>query len=381
MCFADIDLAADYDLTRIGELDSVKMLFSENIGIVFQADSSVEETLEKSGIPFFCIGKVTAGNTISIKNGDDKFSFNVNDVRHTWFRASYLLDRKQSGEQKAKERYENFASQPLQYNFPSHFTGIKPIFHLSKPRPKAAIIREKGSNSEREMANAMYLAGFDVKDVHMTDLISGRETLEEIQFIGAVGGFSNSDVLGSAKGWAGAFLYNEKAKVALDNFFAREDTLSVGICNGCQLFMELEVINPDHEVHGKMLHNQSRKHESGFTSVKIYENNSVMLKTLAGTTLGVWISHGEGRFDLPYSEDRYDIVAKYAYDGYPANPNGSHFDIAMMCDSTGRHLVTMPHIERSTFQWNWAHYPKDRNDEVTPWLEAFVNARKWLANK
>jgi phosphoribosylformylglycinamidine synthase len=228
------------------------------------------------------------------------------------------------------------------------------------------------------MANAMYLAGFDVKDVHMTDLISGRETLEDIQFIGAVGGFSNSDVLGSAKGWAGAFLYNEKAKTALDKFFKREDTLSVGICNGCQLFMELEVINPEHEVHGKMLHNESNKHESIFTSVKVQENNSVMLSSLSGSTLGVWVSHGEGKFNLPLAEENYNIVSKYAYEGYPANPNGSDYNTAMMCDKTGRHLVMMPHIERSTFQWNWAHYPKDRNDEVSPWHEAFVNARKWI---
>src|SRR5690606_29221820 len=115
-----------------------------------------------------------------------------------------------------------------------------------------------------EMANAMYLAGFDVKDVHMTDLIFGRETLEDIQFIGAVGGFSNSDVLGSAKGWAGAFKYNEKANLALKKFFERTDTLSVGICNGCRLFIELDLINPEHEVHGKMHHNDSQKHESGF---------------------------------------------------------------------------------------------------------------------
>jgi phosphoribosylformylglycinamidine synthase len=157
--------------------------------------------------------------------------------------------------------------------------------------------------------------------------------------------------------------------------------LSVGICNGCQLFMELEIVNPEHEIHGKMKHNESHKHESGFTSVKIQQNDSVMLSTLAGTTLGVWISHGEGRFDLPYDESQYGIVAKYAYEDYPANPNGSHFDIAMMCDKTGRHLVTMPHIERSTFQWNWAYYPDGRKDEVTPWLEAFVNARKWIENK
>jgi len=228
------------------------------------------------------------------------------------------------------------------------------------------------------MANAMFLAGFDVKDVHMTDLISGRETLEDIQFIGAVGGFSNSDVLGSAKGWAGAFKYNEKANTALKNFFARPDTLSIGICNGCQLFMELDLINPEHAQHGKMTYNDSQKHESNFTSVEIKENNSVMLSSLAGSTLGVWISHGEGKFNLPLTEDKYAIVAKYGYEGYPANPNGSDFNTAMLCDKTGRHLVAMPHIERSIFQWNWAHYPTDRKDEVSPWLEAFNNARLWI---
>jgi phosphoribosylformylglycinamidine synthase len=229
------------------------------------------------------------------------------------------------------------------------------------------------------MANAMFLAGFDVKDIHMTDLISGRENLEDIQFIGAVGGFSNSDVLGSAKGWAGAFLYNEKANTVLKNFFKRDDTLSIGICNGCQLFMELELINPDHEVHGKLHYNTSNKHESGFTSVKIQKNNSVMLSSLEGALLGVWISHGEGKFKLPYSEDQYNIVAKYGYESYPANPNGSDFNTAMMCDTTGRHLVMMPHIERSTFPWNWANYPeRAQKDEVSPWLEAFVNARKWI---
>ncbi|MDR6969337.1 phosphoribosylformylglycinamidine synthase [Flavobacterium arsenatis] len=381
MCFADVNLAADYDLSSLSESDTIKVLFSENIGIVFQADASVETVLNENKVAFFNIGKAKEGTTVTIKNGDQNLSINVAEARDTWYKTSYLLDRKQSGELKAKERFDNFKKQPLQFTFPSHFTGKKPVISSEVEKPKAAIIREKGSNSEREMANAMYLAGFDVKDVHMTDLISGRETLEDIQFIGAVGGFSNSDVLGSAKGWAGAFLYNEKAKMALDNFFKREDTLSVGICNGAQLFMELELINPEHEVHGKLRHNDSHKHESGFTSVSILENNSVMLSSLAGSTLGVWISHGEGKFDLPYTEDKYNVVGKYGYENYPANPNGSFFNIAMMCDKTGRHLAMMPHIERSTFQWNWANYPEGRNDEVSPWHEAFVNARKWVENK
>lgn len=377
MTFADVNLAAQYDLSGLNESDSVKALFNENIAVVLQAkeDRTFEAAFAQAGIEAIKIGQATTGADVTIVNNEDSFVFNVNETRDVWFETSYLLDTKQSKNGMAKARFENYKNQPLNYVFPTSFDGKLPKH--TGARPKAAIIREKGSNSEREMANAMYLAGFDVKDVHMTDLISGRETLEDIQFIGAVGGFSNSDVLGSAKGWAGAFLYNGQAKKALDNFFARPDTLSVGICNGCQLFMELELINPDHAVHGKMLHNTSQKHESNFVSVKVQENNSVMLKTLAGSTLGVWISHGEGKFKLPQSEDQYDIVAKYAYAEYPHNPNGSDFNTAMMCDKTGRHLVTMPHIERSTFQWNWANYPAGRQDEVTPWLAAFVNARVW----
>ncbi len=381
LCFADVNLAANYDLSPLKESDSVKALFNENIALVFQADASVEDDFAKAGIEIFNIGSVVEGNHVTIKNHADAFTFDVTATRDTWYKTSFLLDSKQTKNGMAQERYNNYKHQPLQFTFPAHFTGR--FYSAQQPnskRPKAAIIREKGSNSEREMANAMYLAGFDVKDVHMTDLISGRETLEGIQFIGAVGGFSNSDVLGSAKGWAGAFLYNEKANTALKNFFKREDTLSVGICNGCQLLMELELINPEHDVHGKMHHNKSQKHESGFTSVKIQKNNSVMLSTLEGSTLGVWISHGEGKFKLPKAENEYNIVAKYAYDAYPANPNGSDFNTAMMCDKTGRHLVMMPHIERSIFPWNWAHYA-DRKDEVSPWLEAFVNARNWIENK
>jgi len=379
MCFADVNLGAKIDFSVFEEKDIIKYLFAENIAIVFQAndDALVESVLNNKGVSFYKLGKATDNGILDF----GPCGLDIAKYRDIWFKTSFLLDQKQAKNGTAKARFDNYKSQPLNYIFPKHFTGIltpSPSPKERGARPQAAIIREKGSNSEREMANAMYLAGFDVKDVHMTDLISGRENLEEIQFIGAVGGFSNSDVLGSAKGWAGAFLYNEKAKTALDNFFKREDTLSVGICNGCQLLMELEKINPEHEVHGKMLHNDSHKHESIFTSVTIQENKSVMLSSLAGSTLGVWVSHGEGKFNLPMGEENYNIVAKYGYESYPANPNGSDFNTAMLCDTTGRHLVMMPHIERSTFQWNWAYYPKDRNDEVSPWHEAFVNARLWI---
>src|SRR5690606_12781600 len=371
MCFADNNLGAELNLSSLAEKDSLKVLFAENAGIVIQSkDASIETVLSEAHIEFFNVGKVAESNMLNITNGTDIFNLDISNLRDTWYKTSFLLDQKQIANGLAKVRFDNYKNQPLQYTFPKHFTGkLKDVVaneakqSVSNGKPKAAILREKGSNSEREMANAMYLAGFDVED---------------IQFLGAVGGFSNSDVLGSAKGWAGAIKYNEKANKAIQDFFKRKDTLSVGICNGCQLFMELEEINPDHEVHGKMTYNDSHKHESAFTSVKIQENNSVMLSTLAGSTLGVWISHGEGKFSLPYTEDQYNIVAKYGYAEYPHNPNGSDFNTAMLCDKTGRHLVTMPHIERSTFQWNWAYYPENRNDEVSPWLEAFVNARKWI---
>ncbi|MCV6631417.1 MAG: phosphoribosylformylglycinamidine synthase [Flavobacteriaceae bacterium] len=378
LCFASEAVGAQLDLSDLEAKDIISLLFAENNAIVFQAkDAKVEAALEAAGVRFHKIGEVVSGGDLQIQYKDQAYSFDIAAMRDIWYKTSYLLDSKQTKNGKALERFQNYAEQGLAYHFPEGFSGKLP--QVEGKRPKAAIIREKGSNSEREMANAMYAAGFEVKDIHMTDLISGRETLEDIQFIGAVGGFSNSDVLGSAKGWAGSFKYNPRAKEALERFFEREDTLSVGICNGCQLFMELELIHPEHKVHGKMRHNDSMKHESNFTSVTISENHSVMLESLAGSTLGVWISHGEGKFVLPEEEHQYHIVAKYGYDSYPSNPNGSDYNTAMLCDASGRHLVMMPHIERSIYPWNWAYY-SDRQDAVSPWLEAFVNARNWILN-
>ena len=381
LCFSDNNLGASIDLTSLGESDTVKVLFSENPALVFQSKTEPLDNVFKSkNIKAHRIGTVSSTPQLLLKNFENSFDFDIETYRDIWYETSYLLDDKQTANGLAKLRYTNYKNQPLRYTLPKQFTGQLPKINPNNQRPKAAVIREKGSNSEREMANAMYLAGFEVRDVHMTDLISGRETLEDIQFIGAVGGFSNSDVLGSAKGWAGAFKYNDQAKKTLENFFKRKDTLSIGICNGCQLWMELDLINPDHKEHGKMTYNDSQKHESSFTSVTIQRNNSVMLSSFEGTTLGVWISHGEGKFSLPYDESKYNIVGKYAYESYPHNPNGSDFNTAMLCDASGRHLVTMPHIERSTFPWNWAYYPENRQDEVSPWLEAFVNARLWIEN-
>lgn len=378
MCFSDVDLAASFDLSALGEADSIKLLFSENTGLVFQSREAFSEA-DLAALPIAChqIGRVEEGRVLRLRNGGTVHEFDIPRLRDVWYETSWLLDRKQTANGKADERYRNYKQQPLRFSFPMDFWGEMPEQLPAGKRPKAAILREKGSNSERELAHALYLAGFDVRDVHITDLMSGRETLEDIRFLGAVGGFSNSDVLGSAKGWAGAILYNEKARKAIENFFAREDTLSVGICNGCQLFIELGLINPNHANKPRMGFNDSHKHESVFTSVVVQENHSVMLSGLAGCTLGVWVSHGEGKFELPMEESAYHIVAKYGYEGYPANPNGSAYHTAMMASDDGRHLVMMPHIERSMFPWNWAHYPAGRVDEIGPWVEAFVAARRW----
>lgn len=386
MTFANTKGGLCINLSSLAEKDTVKLLFSENPGVFIQTKNNVEveKLLTENGIGFAKIGYPIEERSLIVVKDEEKYTFDIDAMRDVWYRPSYLLDRKQSGEQCAKERFENYKNQPLDLAILSSFTGQLSQFNLQTPHAesgiKAAIIREKGTNGEREMAYALYLAGFDVKDVHMTDLASGRETLEDINMIVFCGGFSNSDVLGSAKGWAGGFLYNEKAKKALDNFYARKDTLSLGICNGCQLMVELNLVNPEHEKRTKMLHNNSHKFESNFVGLTIPQNNSVMFGSLSGSRLGIWVAHGEGKFYLPMGEENYNIIAKYTHAGYPANPNGSDYNVAGICSADGRHLAMMPHLERAIFPWQWAHYPVGRQDEITPWVEAFVNAFNWIKN-
>jgi phosphoribosylformylglycinamidine synthase len=386
MCFPSTECGMDIDLSEISESDLVRILFSEKPGVIIQVSDSdaVHSLFEKEGIHAYHIGQVTENHVIDLRHRGQRFQLDTHDMRKIWFRNSYLMDRVQRDEKHAKIRFKNFAAQPLTYHFPENFNGALDDLAIGGRKKesapiKAAIIREKGVNGDREMAWTLYQAGFEVKDIHMTDLISGREDLTDVNMIVFVGGFSNSDVLGSAKGWAGAFIYNKKANEALRNFYAREDTLSLGVCNGCQLMMELGLIYPEKDVHPRMHHNTSNKFESSFVSLEIPENRSVMLGALAGTRLGVWLAHGEGRFVLPEGENAYGIAAKYAYDEYPGNPNGSDFSTAAVTSKDGRHLAIMPHIERSLYPWNWAYYPPERkNDEVSPWILPFMEAHKWL---
>jgi phosphoribosylformylglycinamidine synthase len=385
MCFSNTAGGLTVNLTALDESDTLKILFSQNPGIIIQVKDveEVAKTLLENGISYYSIGHPVYDRTLYVVNDKQSLKFDINHLRDKWFITSYLFDRRQSGAVLASERFRSYRNNELKFdlkNFNGSFKslGISPE-RKEKTGIRAAIMREKGVNGDREMAYALYLAGFDVKDVHMTDLITGRETLEDINMIVFVGGFSNSDVLGSAKGWAGAFLYNEKARIALEKFYSRNDTLSLGVCNGCQLMAELGLIYKDHKDKPRLLHNKSGKFESGFYGVKILKNNSVMLGNMAGMELGIWIAHGEGQFSLPYTEDKYKIPMKFSGHDYPANPNGSDFDIAGLCSEDGRHLVMMPHLERSFLPWQCGYYPlSQRNDDVTPWIKAFVNAREWI---
>lgn len=388
MCFANTDGGLEINLDRFKEDDLVNLLFAENPGVVIQvADKckhDVKKLLDEAGVGYVKLGQPTDERHILVEKDGATYQFGIDYLRDVWYSTSYLLDSKQSMNGCAKKRFENYKRQPLEFNIAPHFEGSFAQLGIDPDRRtpsgvKAAIIREKGTNGEREMAYALYLAGFDVKDVMMTDLVSGRETLDDVNMIVFCGGFSNSDVLGSAKGWAGAFLYNEKAKAALDRFYARPDTLSLGVCNGCQLMIELNLVNPEKERRARMLHNDSHKFESAFLGVTVPTNRSVMFGSLSGERLGIWVAHGEGKFSLPYPEDDYNVVLKYSYDEYPGNPNGSDYGVAGICSPDGRHLAMMPHLERAFYPWQCAYYPEDRRaDDVTPWMEAFVNARRWV---
>ncbi|MDR2775460.1 MAG: phosphoribosylformylglycinamidine synthase [Tannerella sp.] len=386
MCFANIKGGMDVNLDSTAEKDIIKILFAENPGIIVQVKEKkiFEKLMQSAGVGFVCIARPVDERHILITKDGAQYHFGIDYLRDVWYKSSYLLDMRQSGNKCAGNRFGNYKIQPLEYKFHKNFEGTLKSYGLTASRRRkssinAAVLRDKGSQCERETAYALHLAGFDVKDVHMTDLSTGRETLDDVNLIVFCGGFSNSDVLGSAKGWAAGILYNEKAKCAIECFYKRKDTLSIGICNGCQLMAELELLYPEHEKKHKMVHNDSHKFESNFISLEIPKNNSVMFGSLSGLKLGVWVAHGEGKFDFPYDEERYHIVAKYNYEGYPANPNGSPWAAAGICSTDGRHIAMMPHPERAIFPWQCGYYPPNRkNDEVTPWIEAFVNARKWI---
>lgn len=359
-------------------------LFFEGLGVLIQYNQEDEEKIKASlpsELEFYQIAQPDFEQLI-IKTTDHALVAPMDDLRRIWQKTSFEMEKLQMTRSVAEEGFLSFGRPMKEYIFPKDFDPASYQRPKADAQPKAAIIREKGTNGDREMAYALSLAGFEVRDVTTTDLTSGRETLEDIHFIVFCGGFSNSDVLGSARGWAGIFRFQETARRTLEHFYQRPETLSLGICNGCQLMTHLHLLYPQlaEKDQPKMLPNLSGIFESRFLALEIKASPSIFLKGLEGSRLGIWVAHGEGRFSFSQSEEKYLIPITYADSAYPANPNGSQFQAAAISSPDGRHLAMMPHPERAIFPWQWAYYPFEakKKHTITPWIRLFVNAREWV---
>ena len=317
----------------------------------------------------------------------------IKGLRQTWEATSHQLERLQANVDCVEEEYTALPTRQT----PPYILTFEPAETApglpTGARPRVAILREEGSNGDREMTSAFYEAGFETWDVTMSDLAVGRASLETFQGVVFVGGFSYADVLDSAKGWAGVIRYNERVLDQFTSFRARSDTFSLGVCNGCQLMALLGWVNDenlDDTRRPRFIHNVSGRFESRFSTVQIQNSRAMMLDGMAGSTLGVWVAHGEGRAYFPdsdvleSSEANQLIPLRYVDDSanatevYPHNPNGSTNGIAGLCSADGRHLVMMPHPERAFRTWQWGWLPPGWEKlEASPWLRMFQNARTW----
>jgi phosphoribosylformylglycinamidine synthase len=320
-------------------------------------------------------------------------------LRNVWEETSYQLERLQADPQCADEEREVSSDRKgPDYTLSFSPSDTPSALLESAVKPKVAIIREEGSNSDREMTGAFYQAGFEPWDITMTDFLEGRASLADFKGIAFVGGFSYADVLDSSKGWAGVIKFNKKIWEEFQDFYQREDTFSLGVCNGCQLMALLGWVpwqGIEDRMQPRFIHNRSGRFESRFSSVKVMSSPSIMLKGMEGSVLGIWVAHGEGMAYFPddtvlervekdnlapirYVDDNNEVTLKY-----PFNPNGSVSGIASLCSTDGRHLAIMPHPERTFLKWQWPWMPEDwqQNLEASPWLKMFQNARAWCEGK
>ena len=402
--------------------DIFNLLFSEELGFVIEYlpehEQRITDIFKQDDIPFQMIGKTLIEKAIIIQVNDGiALKEDMQELRAVWEETSYQLDRLQANPYCVEEeRTVNFDRKGPAYKLT--FTPSSQSFgvlKISSPTPsspsrgegkgggelsrvsklpKVAILREEGSNGDREMASAFYHAGFEVWDVTMTDLLGGSVNLDGFRGIAFVGGFSYADVLDSAKGWAGVIRFNERLFDQFQRFYERPDTFSLGVCNGCQLMALLGWIPwrgiPDH-IQPRFIQNRSGRFESRFSTVHIMHSPSIMLQGMEGSTLGVWIAHGEGRLISPDEDIMQEVLRKELApvrfvddngeltEAYPFNPNGSPSGITALCSPDGRHLAMMPHPERTFLKWQWAYMPEEwkQNLEASPWLQMFRNAREW----
>jgi len=376
-------------------------IFAEELGFVIECPWEVEDVKEvftQAGVPYDIIGSTDRERNIHIIDHETNFHFeeDTETLRQLWEETSYQLERLQMDSLKAEEErrniYERVGAQ--------YYLSFKPTsapenwFYGRTNKPKVAIIREEGSNGDREMASAFFQAGFECWDVPMTDLLSGRITLEQFRGVVFVGGFSYADVLDSAKGWAGTIMFNKNILEQFEAFYHRPDTFSFGVCNGCQLMALLGWVpfkGLDDATRPRFIQNESERFESRWSTVKILKSPSIMLQGMEDSVLGVWVAHGEGQAHFPdmfYLDEvkecdlapvRYADDGGFITEGYPFNPNGSIEGIAGLCSEDGRHLAMMPHPERAFLKWQWGYMPEDMKADLpaSPWLTMFQNARKW----
>ena len=390
---------------------TIPILFSEELGLVIEYlpenEKKIINHLNKNEICHQVIGNTLKKKEISI-NIDDEVIFkeDMRVLRAIWEETSYQLDRLQANPECVdEERKVNFDRKGPQYalTFSPKNPPLPPFTKggmggLPIANPKVAIIREEGSNGDREMTSAFYQAGFEVWDVTMTDLLNGKVDLDEFRGIAFVGGFSYADVLDSAKGWAGAIRFNKRLYKQFQKFYERSDTFSLGVCNGCQLMALLGLVPWKgilDKIQPRFIQNKSGRFESRFSTVQILPSPSIMLRGMEGSILGIWIAHGEGRLYFPEKDMIQEVIEKnlapirFVDDNgeftetYPFNPNGSPSGITALCSPDGRHLAMMPHPERTFLKWQWAYMPEDwkRNLKASPWLKMFQNAREWCEEK
>jgi phosphoribosylformylglycinamidine synthase len=376
--------------------------FAEEAGLVIECSwefKEVIEILQGYKIPFSYLGFTMPVSTknISIKDGDTEkvlFEADMRVLRQWWEETSYQIERLQKNPECANQEKTNI----FERSGPKYSMSFKPkptpgyIIEVTE-KPEVAILREEGSNGDREMTSAFYQAGFKPWDITMTDLLSGRVPLENFRGLVAVGGFSYADVPESAKGWAATIRFNERLNKIFTDFYKRPNTFSLGVCNGCQLFALLGWVPwfglPD-EKQPRFIQNVSSRFESRWTTVKILNSPAIMLKDMAGSVLGVWVAHGEGKFYVPDQRVMENILdgglapLRYVDDIgedtelYPFNPNGSPLGITGLCSEDGRHLAIMPHPERAFLKWQWAWMSGQIQElEASPWLRMFQNAREW----
>ncbi|CAL9083437.1 unnamed protein product [Musa acuminata var. zebrina] len=385
-------------------------LFAEELGLVLEVSSQninkVEKRLEAAGISGEIIGNVTASPTIELSvDGINQLKEETSYLRDLWEETSFQLEGLQRLASCVKLEKEGLKSRhvPLwRLSFTPRFTDEKLMSATLKP--KVAVIREEGSNGDREMSAAFYAAGFEPWDITMSDLLHGQISLNDFNGIVFVGGFSYADVLDSAKGWSATIRFNQPLLQQFQDFYNRPDTFSLGVCNGCQLMALLGWV-PGASVGGSLgnggdmsqprfIHNESGRFECRFTSVTIGESPAIMFKGMEGSTLGVWAAHGEGRAYFPDDGILNNVLKsrlaplRYCDDDgsiteiYPFNPNGSPLGVAALCSPDGRHLAMMPHPERCFMMWQFPWYPKEWDVEKrgpSPWLRMFQNAREWCS--